>query len=369
MTVAPSPNAPEQRLQGLDVLRLMAVLGVVAFHYGFRGPNGYQGAHVAVPELASWARYGFLGVPVFFIISGYVIAYSAEGRSAAAFAIARFSRIYPTFLLCMTLTFVAVVAFGAPHFRTSLATWVANLFIAAPELGHDYIDSAYWSLVIEVIFYGWATLFIRLGLFPRRNDLIVGVWLVLSLLNEMTIDAQFFCKIFLADYRGFFATGLLIYQLQCGRRDRAVQCLLALAAMTAIYQADHSLAWLRAHSGEPFSVAIVSAICLLSIIVIRVCVGLKRFPVPGRITLAIGGMTYPLYLLHQQLGYTLLEHFGIAPHAPVAVAAVIAVVAMLSLAVWAWFERPAQRWTRNVLSREYGRWADRAAAARSSSGA
>jgi peptidoglycan/LPS O-acetylase OafA/YrhL len=53
--------------------------------------------------LAPWARYGFLGVPIFFIISGYVIAYSAE-RTAAAFAIARVSRIYPTFLFCMTLT-------------------------------------------------------------------------------------------------------------------------------------------------------------------------------------------------------------------------------------------------------------------------
>ena len=43
---------------------------------------------VAVPDVASFASYGFMGVPAFFVISGFVIAYSAEGRTATSFAIA-----------------------------------------------------------------------------------------------------------------------------------------------------------------------------------------------------------------------------------------------------------------------------------------
>ena len=60
-----------------------------------------RNSKIALPYLASYAQYGFLGVPVFFIISGFVIAYSAEGRTPVGFAIARFSRIYPTFLFCV----------------------------------------------------------------------------------------------------------------------------------------------------------------------------------------------------------------------------------------------------------------------------
>jgi peptidoglycan/LPS O-acetylase OafA/YrhL len=66
------------RVPALDLLRLVAVLGVVLFHYGFRGPTGLEQTYVALPELAAFARYGFLGMPVFFVISGFVIAYSAE---------------------------------------------------------------------------------------------------------------------------------------------------------------------------------------------------------------------------------------------------------------------------------------------------
>jgi peptidoglycan/LPS O-acetylase OafA/YrhL len=83
-----------------------------------------------------------LGVPVFFAVSGFVIAYSAEGRTPIGFAIARFSRIYPTFVLCMTLTFAATLLFGAGHFEVMPAQWFANLFIAAPLLGQPYVDTS-----------------------------------------------------------------------------------------------------------------------------------------------------------------------------------------------------------------------------------
>src|SRR4051794_37888110 len=94
-------HGPE-RVPALDLLRLVAVLGVVAFHYGFRGPTEHGVTHVAIPELAAFGRYGFLGVSVFLVISGFVIAYG----SGPGFAIARFARIYPTFMVCMTLTFL-----------------------------------------------------------------------------------------------------------------------------------------------------------------------------------------------------------------------------------------------------------------------
>jgi peptidoglycan/LPS O-acetylase OafA/YrhL len=75
------------------------------------------------------AKYGFLGVPAFFVISGFVIAYSAEGRTAVGFAIARFSRLYPNFVFCMTLTFLALLVWGPPHFEATPSQWFANLFI------------------------------------------------------------------------------------------------------------------------------------------------------------------------------------------------------------------------------------------------
>lgn len=214
-----SPNThPASRVEVLDLLRLVAVLAVVLYHYGYWGPDPKGAAHLALPWLAPVAKYGFLGVPGFFVISGFVIAYSAEARTATGFAIARFSRIYPTFVFCMTLTFLTIVLSGAPHFETGIAQWLANLLIAAPALGQPYMDGAYWSLVIEVVFYAWVTIFIALGMFPRRIDTIILVWLGITLANELTIDAPIVEKLFLADNSGYFAVGLLIYEFYRGRR-------------------------------------------------------------------------------------------------------------------------------------------------------
>jgi peptidoglycan/LPS O-acetylase OafA/YrhL len=79
------------------------------------------------------------------------------------------------------------------------------------------VDTSYWSLVIEVVFYAWVAIFITLGLFPRRIDAIIVAWLAITFANELTIDAPIFEKLFMADDSGFFAVGLLIYQHYRGR--------------------------------------------------------------------------------------------------------------------------------------------------------
>jgi peptidoglycan/LPS O-acetylase OafA/YrhL len=337
------------RVQALDLLRLVAVAAVLLYHYGFWGPSSQDVPQVALPWTASFAQYGFLGVPVFFIISGFVIAYSAEGRTATGFAIARFSRIYPTFLFCMTLTFLASLTMGPPHFETGLAQWCANLFIAAPALGHPYMDAAYWSLVIEVAFYAWVALLMAAKLFPRHLDLIILIWLGMTFANELTIDAPILEKILLADDSGFFAVGLAIYELYRGRRDLKLYAIFALSVGTAVFQSLHKLIRLAPHTGGAFDDAVVVAICLGSIAVIFLATRLRRLPLPGGLVLAIGGLTYPLYLLHMQLGYVVLMAFAPADNVW-AVAGVIAGIVLLSWIVWRFIERPAQRWTKSALT-------------------
>jgi peptidoglycan/LPS O-acetylase OafA/YrhL len=344
-----SDGQAASRVQALDLLRLVAVAAVIFYHYGFWGPSSNDIPQVALPWMASFAQYGFLGVPVFFIISGFVIAYSAEGRTATGFAIARFSRIYPTFLFCMTLTCLALLTMGPPHFETSFAQWCANLLVAAPALGHPYMDGAYWSLVIEVAFYAWVAVLMAAKVFPRRLDLIILIWLGITFANELTIDARIFEKLFLADDSGFFAVGLVTYEFYRGRRDLKLYAILALSVGTAVFQSLHKLIRLVPHPGGAFDDAVVVAICLASVAVIFLATRLRRLPLPGGLIMAIGGLTYPLYLLHMQLGYVVLTAF--APAAGVwAVAAVICGIVFLSSVVWRFIERPAQRWTKDVLT-------------------
>ncbi len=63
--MTPDQNQSHARVQALDLLRLVAVLGVVFYHYGFLGPQIDGIVHVAVPGVADFAKYGYLGVPIF----------------------------------------------------------------------------------------------------------------------------------------------------------------------------------------------------------------------------------------------------------------------------------------------------------------
>ncbi|VIO73508.1 acyltransferase family protein [Bradyrhizobium ivorense] len=338
------------RVPALDLMRVAAVGAVILYHYGFWGPAAHGVPQVAMPLLAPVAQYGFLGVPVFFAISGFVIAYSAEGRTPVGFAIARFSRIYPTFVICMTLTFATTLALGGAHFDVTWRQWFANLFIAAPALGQPYMDDAYWSLVIEVMFYVWVAALLALRIFPRRIDAIIVAWIAITFANELTIDAPIFEKLFMADDSGFFAVGLLIYEHYRGRRDARLYGLMSLAMGTAAFQAVHKIERLGVHTHGSFDAGIVVAICIVSLGMVFLATRIRSLPLPARVVLAAGGITYPLYLLHLQLGYTILLAATSGQPGIVSTTAVIIGVVWLAWFVWRVLERPAHSWTRDRLT-------------------
>ncbi|UGY13959.1 acyltransferase family protein [Bradyrhizobium septentrionale] len=347
------PDVQEQpgptRVPILDLLRLAAVGAVILYHYGFWGPASHGVQQVAMPYLAPVAQYGFLGVPVFFAISGFVIAYSAEGRTPVGFAIARFSRIYPTFVICMTLTFLATLLVGHAWFHVTWGQWLANLFIAAPMFGQPYMDDAYWSLVIEVVFYVWVALFLAWGIFPRRIDTIIVAWIAITFVNELTLDIPLFEKLFMADDSGFFAVGLLIYEHYRGRRDTRLYSLLTLAMGTATFQAVHKLERLGVHTHGSFDPMVVTAISIVSLGIVFAATRIKSVPLPASLVSAVGGITYPLYLLHLQLGYVILLAMTPTPDA-LSTALVVTAVVVLAWFVWRFLEAPAHGLVRDKLT-------------------
>ncbi|MFD6812242.1 acyltransferase family protein, partial [Streptomyces anthocyanicus] len=96
------PDAPRPRKRGrlyvLDGLRLGAALMVVAFHYTALGAEAWdRPAWTVFPEVSRFTSYGYLGVQLFFVISGFVICMSAWGRPLKAFFVSRVIRLYPAY--------------------------------------------------------------------------------------------------------------------------------------------------------------------------------------------------------------------------------------------------------------------------------
>ncbi|EAQ8060912.1 acyltransferase, partial [Salmonella enterica] len=85
----------KNRINEIDLLRFVAAMAVVFFHYAFRGYAADGMSIMPYPSLAPVSKYGFLGVQLFFMISGFVILMSASHGSIQNFTISRMVRLYP----------------------------------------------------------------------------------------------------------------------------------------------------------------------------------------------------------------------------------------------------------------------------------
>jgi len=341
----------QDHIATLDLLRLAAALAVVFFHYFFRGATAGDLVAGGYPGVAPIAIYGYLGVNLFFLISGFVIAWSAENRGWEQFAIARFARLYPGFMLCVTISFAVVAAFGAPLFSTSFAQYAANLSMVAPVFGQPFMDGVYWSIVLELIFYGWVTLAMATGIFRGRKLELIFIWLAISALNEFFIGSRAVRLLFITEFGPFFATGLLVHHLHAHGRSRPALLLLVAAFLMSSCTLSVTQQWMQEAYGATVSTAnLVAANAVMHAALIGAVLLRKRVR-SSVITLALGGLTYPLYLLHQNIGYLVIN--AATPLAGKWVAALDCVGLMLfaSWAIWHYFERPAQRMLRIRLGR------------------
>src|ERR1044071_4341128 len=98
-------DKPRTRLSALDGLRLLCALAVAGYHFGdsWRLDGVHPPAHF-LPDAAPVLIYGFLGVEVFFMISGFVVLMSGWGRTVREFAASRAARLYPAFWVCVLVT-------------------------------------------------------------------------------------------------------------------------------------------------------------------------------------------------------------------------------------------------------------------------
>jgi peptidoglycan/LPS O-acetylase OafA/YrhL len=180
------PGSATERNDALDGLRLLAVVAVMAFHFGLPGAAG-----------------GFLGVDVFFVLSGYLITSLLLGRMSRGrvevvdFWNRRLRRLLPALLVVIGVI-VAWGAIVAPVVSrdglrgdiTATLFYIANWhFISTSSyFASDGVPSPLehmWSLAVEEQFYlVWPLLLALVALFvrrPRRRVLAVGALAALGL--------------------------------------------------------------------------------------------------------------------------------------------------------------------------------------------
>lgn len=339
-----------EHLGSLDLLRLFAALAVVGFHFVFRGPDGAVKVWRPVEFAPDIAIYGYLGVNLFFIVSGFVIAWSAEGRNWSDFAIARAARLYPAFVVCMTATFAVLLLAGDLRFPVTGGQYGANLLIFSPAFAQPFMDGVYWSIVLELIFYGWVALALMLGIFDRwRLELVAG-WLALCVINQFWLENEFLGLVGITEFGALFCAGMLLQHIQHNGRSLEALGLLAAAFLISTACLVDMHIWMTARYGVAIplpGLALANvAIYLLVFAALRWRTAIQS----TTLVVALGGMTYPLYLIHQNIGYILIEKLEPSTGRLSAICSTTLLMMAASLAIWSVIEPPSRKFVRTTLT-------------------
>ena len=293
------PNQFSKQLVVLDYCRGFAALNVVFFHFFYKGPTEGWLKAAPVEGVSAVAGYGYLGVNLFFMISGFVIALSAQNKSAARFAASRIIRLLPASTVCASLTALVLLLLNAVP-ANLLANWLASLTLVPSWFGYPGVDAVYWSLRIELHFY-IAVAAILLFQQTNRTPVLIAMWLGLSLLNALVPIWRLDFLLCLS-WAPYLAAGVIFFSMYTAGFNRINGTGLLFCFGLSQYYGYKS----AVHDGYEIPIVSCAIILMMFLFFAWVC-QVRPNQKPNGISKFFGSVTYPLYLFHQVVGYALFN--------------------------------------------------------------
>lgn len=293
------------RIKFLDGFRGLAILLVIVYHAFSRWPGTvpygvkYQGFPIF--------QYGWLGVQLFFLISGFVILMTLEKCSSIKeFLIRRWIRLFPGMLIATILVFATASFFyERPCGLINIKDIIPGLTFIEPSwwsriLGQNIqaIEGAFWSLFVEVKFYIiFGSLYFYLGRKRAIHGLII-MFLISILMMFVThiSTAKFILYInrivteLSFEYFGWFAVGTLIYLYFKNKNSNTL--------IYSIFIGFLSVCLTTISHGYSKSVFLSASIILFIFISVFIFDSLKKI-FENKFLIFIGFISYPLYLIHE----------------------------------------------------------------------
>jgi peptidoglycan/LPS O-acetylase OafA/YrhL len=357
-TTQTTPANPRMHL--LDVLRFGAAAAVVIYHFTAT-PTASQYWGTGVSELFGGlnhvTRYGWLAVEAFFVISGFAILWSSQGRTVAQFTGSRVGRLYPGLWACVAVTAV-LQAFWSGGRQLSVGDTLANLTMAPSLFDAELSQVVYWTLLVELKFYVLIAVVMAFGPLTRHRALTLAVaWPAVGIVVH-ALGYPGLAEHLAVRHSVFFGVGMVLFLLwndagarragqePDGGRRATLTTLGALAALMTlgavrVTESAHGAASLQ---GVPVDPWVATAIFVASVVAVWFACHPRATttrPWLAAVCVGAGALTYPLYLVHTQFGWAVTEQLtlrGVGPWLTL-VAATAASLA-LAAAIWLGVEQP-----------------------------
>jgi peptidoglycan/LPS O-acetylase OafA/YrhL len=326
----------------LDPLRFGAALSVAVFHLMFwswarssinvpPGFEHYVAADVQFPSAAPFTWFGWVGVEVFFVISGFVIANSASKSSATEFLFSRALRLYPAVWVCSTLTFIVLLLFASGAASEFIFPYIRAMLLIPKGIRGQWIDCIYWTLAAEMAFYGlvfctlltkkitlrhlaWG-LTIYSGVFNAFALLVLSGVIRSDILYFVVLMFRVPCAAWLLCHGCFFALGIWLFISANRKLTTLEQFAVAVTFLSGcaeiFYFSSFLLTNIPAISDQSAIVPIV--VWAAAVFLIAAAANRSRrstgtaSPDAAGYLRTLGLITYPLYLTHNVIGSAIIR--------------------------------------------------------------
>jgi peptidoglycan/LPS O-acetylase OafA/YrhL len=294
------------RLYVLDLLRFVAALSVVFYHYTARGRGWHTPVRQLFPAVHVVSQYGWMGVELFFLISGFVICMSSWDRPVGAFFVSRVARLFPAYLVAVALTASVVAIWPGFSLNTSKDNILLNFTMLEVPLGGRPVDSVYWTLLAELLFYLLFALVVWLGLTYQSAVAFCVLWTTASILAPM-FASRFAGVVFQPAYSPYFIAGIAFYLMYRFGSNLLLVCIVLVSYILATHEILGDVQGQATIAHNRLNLTVVYAVLALCFALIGL-VALGRLSwIRGRWTTVLGAITYPLYLIHQAIGFTVIS--------------------------------------------------------------
>ena len=400
----------KNRFVELDILRFVAALLVVIYHYFYfathtivfyRPDFDYDFNFLNIFNfnlskiIDSTTVYGYLGIQIFFIISGFIILYTAENKNAKSFIVSRVSRLWPAIAIGSTISYILYLLLGHSDHLPDIdfVNYIFNFFgftitplrplfatnfiytLLGTHLNLEYFDGAMWTLSREVGFY---LLILILIFFKQIKNIAyyAMLWILSSLITFIVSEQSLNYYIhgpalyLQMDYACFFTTGIFAYLLFYKNTQTAVSKNRAesissiiitfgfvLSIILSIYNVYDQAKVFNLNHVNNANPVIASMVFILAIVFFIKIIHKKEENIERvysektlkYISIA-GGMSYTLYLMHQFNMYRIIANYSNSwtyTHTCIALICVIMATAIIYL----YLEKPLIKWTKNTLEK------------------
>ncbi|MET9733776.1 acyltransferase [Streptomyces sp. NPDC006458] len=353
---APAAARRRPRLYLVDGIRLAAALLVVMHHFaGTKRAN--QPGNVfwdrpvqdIMPTVFRVASFGWIGVEIFFVISGFVICMSCWGRTPRQFFVSRVIRLYPAYWFAVLFTTGVLIAVPGVWDRLAARDVLMNLTMLQTGSRVPHVDAVYWTLWSELRFYLLFLAVVAMGLTYRRVVAFCCVWGAAAMLAPiaklplLTLVAQ-------PDGAWYFIAGLALYLMYRFGQDLLLWGILGMSWLMA----QHELAERVVYEGVSSWRGAVGIYTVFLLAMVAIALGrADRFQ--WRWLATAGCLTYPLYLLHYVVGTTLINRLRDTMDARLLVLTLTAGFLLLSWLVHRFVERPVSRAMKRGLDTSFAR--------------